>query len=134
MGTGLLPAATSCETRASYSSLVKEKARRNLETMILRSRIIYALESNCPLCIVLHTDWGSMTDGGSGRNAVTRALLRPLELHLEPLKSHLTTPVTPATCTTQPHCHKSPLRPASEVGFSPRHTCLLLSIPCARRR
>lgn len=36
---------------------------------------------------------------GPGSTAVTRALLRPLELHLELLRSHLITPVTPATCT-----------------------------------
>lgn len=30
--------------------------------MIRRSRMIYALGSNCPLCTVLDTDGGSMTD------------------------------------------------------------------------
>lgn len=89
--------------------------------MILRSRIIYALESNCPLCIVLDTDWGSMTDEED--LVVTLSLgpfFRPLEPHLEPLRSHLTTPVTPATCTTQLHCLKSPLETSFRSQLFPK--------------
>lgn len=52
------------EARAGCSSLVtgRESQKEPGNTTILRSRMMYVLESDCPLCTVLDTDWGPMTD------------------------------------------------------------------------
>lgn len=40
----------------------EEEARRNQETLIPRIRMVYTLDSNCPLCSGLDTAWGAVTD------------------------------------------------------------------------
>lgn len=63
-GTGQVYLCHLSETRAGYSSLVtgRENQKEPGDTTILRSRMMYVLESDCPLCTVLDTDWGPRTD------------------------------------------------------------------------